>query len=69
MIPQSHSTTFNFWIMRIYLIKWQKQGKRRWGILRKTIYSKVQKLYLNNKNITERFEELVLPIFTQIITL
>jgi hypothetical protein len=69
MIPQSHSTTFNFWIMRIYLIKWQKQGKRRWVILRKTIYSKVQKLYLNNKNITERFEELVLPIFTQIITL
>ncbi len=69
MIPQSHSTTFNFWIMRIYLIKWQKQGKPRWVILRKTIYSKVQKLYLNNKNITERFEELVLPIFTQIITL
>ena len=69
MIPQIHSTTFNCWIMRIYLIKWQKQGKRRWVILRKTIYSKVQKLYLNNKNITERFEELVLPIFTQIITL
>lgn len=69
MIPQSHSTTFNFWIMRIYLIKWQKQGKRRWVILRKTIYRKVQKLYLNNKNITDKFEELVLLIFTQIITL
>ena len=69
MIPQSHSTTFNFWIMRIYLIKWQKQGKRRWAILRKTIYRKAQKLYLNNKNITDKFDELVLPIFTQIITL
>lgn len=37
---------FNFWIMSMYSRKWQKQGKQRWDILRKTIYNKAQSPYL-----------------------
>lgn len=36
---------FNFWIMSMYSRKWQKQGKQRWDILRKTIYNKAQSPY------------------------
>lgn len=39
-------TIFNFWIILMYLRKWQKQGKQRWDILRKIIYNKAQLPYL-----------------------
>ena len=46
MISRSHFTIFNFWIILMYLRKWQKQGKQRWDILRKIIYNKAQLPYL-----------------------
>ena len=69
MISRSHSTIFNFWIMSMFSRKWQKQGKQRWDILRKTIYNKSTIAIPDNKDVADKFEKLISPIFKQIVKL
>ena len=69
MISRSHSTIFNFWIMSMYSRKWQKQGKQRWDILRKTIYNKAQSPYLIIKILRYKLRNFISPIFRQIVKL
>ena len=69
MISRSHSTIFNFWIMSMYSRKWAEARKTTMGHITQDHLQQSTIAIPDNKDIADKFEELISPIFKQIVKL